>query len=292
MKQSSKLANDNYSFGEFIKNKAGIGLRHPHYQEIAFSPKRDDIAWLEVHSENFFAFGGMSKEILDRVSEHYPLSFHGVGLSLGSAEDLDQEHLNKLKRLHDRYKPCLISEHISWSKIDGQVLNDLLPLPYTKEAMEHVVNHIDHLQNFLGRQILVENPSTYLQVAYNEMPEYEFMSQVIKRSGCKLLFDINNIFVTQKNHGLNAIDYIKAMPKEAIGEYHLAGHAVVPMDDNTTLLIDHHGDVVCDEVWQLYRHAIDILGSAPTLIEWDTNIPSLDVILGEAKKAQTILDQL
>lgn len=270
-----------------LPNSAGIGLRSPHYQEVANN--RPDIGWLEVHSENFFADGGIALHILDIVSKSYPLSFHGVGLSLGSADPLDKNHLNKIKKLIDKYNPAMISEHVSWSSINGIFMNDLLPLPYTEESAKVLIDHIKETQDYLGRQILIENPSSYLDYKSSQMPEWEFMNKVSEESECGILLDINNIFVMANNHGFDSKQYIKEIVKEKVEEIHLAGHAVNEIDGEI-LLIDHHGDYVTDKVWDLYKLTIEIMGKKPTLIEWDTDIPGLYILLDEAQKAQKILD--
>lgn len=273
---------------KLIPPKAGIGLRYLHYQEIARNTP--DIAWLEGHSENFFMQGGIVPHILEVIRHHYPMSFHGVGLSLGSASGIDEAHLKRLKEIVDCYNPALVSEHISWSRTDnGVVVNDLLPLPYTDEAVKVVCDNIDHVQQVLSRQILVENPSTYLEFESSHMPEYEFMAKVADQSGCGLLLDVNNIYVGHKNHGIDLRHYINAIDADKVQEIHLAGHLVRTIE-NQTICIDHHGDVVCDAVWDLYRQCIQKLGAKPTLIEWDTDIPALDVLMAEAAKAQAILD--
>lgn len=276
------------SLKNHIPCKTGIGLRPPHYQEIAFGPVNSALSWVEIHPENFFSHSGMGAKILEKIAENYPLSMHGVGLSLGSATGIDPTHLAQLKILVDHYQPGLVSEHISWSKINDIVLNDLLPLPYTHETLTLLVTHIDQVQNTLKRQILIENPSTYLNFTHHEMPEYELLKQVALQSGCGILLDINNIYVTQQNHGLSAHDYLQHMPKKLVHEYHLAGHAVMDIDGQS-ILIDHHGDKVCDEVWQLYQQALNIIGPKPTLIEWDTNIPALEILLAESNKANQFL---
>ena len=271
-----------------IPVSAGIGLRGVHYQEVAFSEKHPDIAWLEIHSENFFAAGGMSHVVLESVCEKYPVSFHGVGLSLGSTDPLDKIHLEHLKTLIDRYQPALVSEHISWSHAGGVVMNDLLPLPYTYEALQTVIDHVQMVQDYLKRQILVENPSTYLQFTDCDMQEYEFMREVALQSGCGILLDINNIYVTHKNHGIDLQRYLAHMPKASIQEIHLAGHMIDTIEGQP-LWLDHHGDAVCDAVWELYAQALALYGPIPTLIEWDTNTPTLARLIEEAHKADQLL---
>lgn len=268
---------------------AGIGLRSPHYQEIANN--KPNIKWLEVHPENFFCDGGIALHMLERIRESYPVSCHGVGLSLGSTDDPDTTHLRKLKKFIDHINPALISEHISWSAVDGVFLNDLLPLPYTKEAVDVVSCNVLKTQDFLGRKILVENPSTYLEFNGQDMTEYEFLTEVVKKTGCGILLDVNNIYVSSQNHGLDAYEYLQNIPKNVVGEIHLAGHAQKDVEGKT-ILIDHHGDYVAGDVWDLYAQAIKLLGPIPTLIEWDTDIPELGELIKEAEKAQNIMDRL
>jgi uncharacterized protein (UPF0276 family) len=272
-----------------IPASAGIGLRGTHYKEVLNT--KPDIAWFEVHSENFFADGGIALHVLEQIRESYPISFHGVGLSLGTSDKLNIIHLQKLKTLIDRFNPALVSEHISWSNIGGMVLNDLLPVPYTKESLGHLVDNIKQTQDFLGRQILVENPSTYLEFSASEMSEPEFINEVIKQSSCGLLLDVNNIYVSAVNHGFNPYDYLHNINRAVVQEIHLAGHAEKTFSGEIKILIDHHGDYVAAPVWDLYAEAINIFGQVPTLIEWDTDIPALSELQNEAKKAQEIIDR-
>jgi uncharacterized protein (UPF0276 family) len=263
----------------------GIGLRTPHYRPILDT--LPDVGWLEVHSENYFCGGGQPLAILERFREHYPISLHGVGLSLGSTDPLSGEHLAKLKALIERIDPMLVSEHLCWCHAGGRHLNDLLPLPYTEEALEHMVARIGEAQDFLGRRILVENLSSYLQFADSTMPEWEFIAEVSRRAGCGILLDVNNIYVNSVNHGFDPADYLAAIPVAAVGEIHLAG-----FDTNGECLIDTHGKKVADAVWSLYEAAIRRLGERLTLIEWDTDIPELGVLLGEAEKAKRCIEGL
>jgi uncharacterized protein len=267
-----------------IPTRAGIGLRTPHQRQVL--AERPDVGWLEVHSENFFARGGQMLHMLERVRSHYPLSLHGVGLSLGSADPLSQDHLSALKRLVERFAPGLVSDHLCWGMIGGRHLNDLLPLPYTEEALAVVCRNVATTQEYLGRQILVENVSSYLQFSDSSIPEWEFLAEVARRSGCGILLDVNNIYVSSVNHGFDALAYLNAIPLLAVQEIHLAG-----FDSNGACLIDTHGQPVHGPVWNLYGETLSRLGPVPTLIEWDTDLPALDVLLGEARKAQEILDE-
>lgn len=266
---------------------AGIGLRFQHHQAVLET--RPAIAWLEVHTENYLG-GGPSARTLDAVRRDYPLSLHGVGLSLGSADGLDQDHLNRLREAVERFEPGLISEHLSWSAVGGNYLPDLLPLPMTEEALAVVCRHVDHAQAALGRRLLVENPSSYIQYAHSTIPEWEFLAFVAERTGCGILCDVNNIFVSASNHGWDADAYLRALPPRLIGEIHLAGHAVRPLEGGGSLRIDDHGSRVAPEVWRLYAKAIELFGSVPTLIEWDNNIPALDVLLAEAQTATSLME--
>ena len=264
--------------------RAGIGLRAPHYREILAT--LPDIGWVEVHSENYFGDGGQPLYYLERVRSHYPLSLHGVGLSLGSADAIDPEHLRRLKRLVQRFEPDLVSEHLSWGAIAGSHLNDLLPLPYTEEALSVVCAHVTEVQEYLGRQILIENISSYLQYAHSTIAEWDFVAAVAKASGCGILFDVNNIYVAGCNHGFDPLRYLRAMPVAAVQEIHLAGFD--RMDD---ILIDTHGKRVSADVWALYREALVRFGPVPTLLEWDTDIPELAVLLEEAATADAYIEE-
>jgi uncharacterized protein (UPF0276 family) len=267
-----------------LRPRAGIGLRAPHYREVIET--RPDIGWLEVHSENFFGRGGQPLHLLDRVREHYPLSLHGVGLSLGSVDGVRHEHMVRLKALMTRYEPTLMSDHLCWGAIGGRHLNDLLPLPYTEEALDVVCANIGATQDFLGRRILVENVSSYLEYFASDIPEWEFLAQTARRTGCGILLDVNNIYVSAVNHGFDPLRYLDAIPARCVGEIHLAGH-----DSNGMCLIDTHGKPVAGPVWNLYDEALTRVGAIPTLIEWDTDVPALPVLLEEAHKADDVLEQ-
>lgn len=273
---------------ENARPRAGIGLRAPHYRD--FLDSRPDIGWIEVHSENYFGAGGAPLHYLERARRDYPLSLHGVGMSLGSTDGLNIAHLQKLKCLIDRFEPELVSEHLCWSSVDSRYLNDLLPLPYTEESLDHVASRIDQVQEFLGRPILIENLSSYLQFTHSAIPEWEFLSEVAIRSGCGILLDINNVYVSSINHGFETSTYLNAVPEDRVQEIHLAGYTVNRYE-NGEMLIDTHGAPVSEPVWNLYRDANRYLGPKPTLIEWDTDIPALSVLVAEAHKADRVLEQ-
>ncbi len=264
---------------------AGIGLRAPHVDEVIAT--RPAIGWLEVHSENHMG-GGPALRALEQIRRQYPVSLHGVGLSLGSVDGLDGRHLGRLKALVERIEPALVSEHLSWSTVTGAYLNHLLPLPYTEESLEVLCRHVDQVQAELGRRILVENPSSYLRLRHSPIPEPEFLAELAWRTGCKLLCDVNNIYVTAHNLGLDPVAYLAALPPRAVSEIHLAGHARNEADGQT-ILIDDHGSRVAPDVWDLYAHALARLGPAPTLVEWDTSLPALDVLLDEARIADRLI---
>lgn len=265
-------------------SRAGIGLRAAHYAAWLASPPA--VSFLEVHSENFFGDGGQPLAYLERFRADYAVSTHGVGLSLGSAGGLQARHLEKLKRLVDRIEPALVSEHLCWVGVDGRFANDLLPLPYTEEALGVVVDNVSRVQEALGRRILVENVSSYLEFTASTIPEWEFVREVAQRSGAGLLLDINNVHVNAANHGIDARAYLEAIPGALVGEIHLAG-----FQDAGDMLIDTHGTPVCEAVWQLYRETVARIGAKPTLIEWDTDIPAPAVLMGEAEKANAILHE-
>jgi uncharacterized protein (UPF0276 family) len=263
---------------------AGIGLRAPHVAEVRDS--RPSIGWLEVHSENYFVDGGPALAALEAIRADYPVSLHGVGLSLGSADPLDVEHLARLKRLASRIDPSAVSEHLCWSHVDGHHLNDLLPLPLTDESLALVCDRVDAVQFALGRALLVENVSSYLRFDSDTIAEWDFVVAVVRKSGCKLLLDVNNVYVNAVNHGFDPHAYLAAIPAWSVAEIHLAGY-----DARGPCLIDTHGSRVAAPVWALYRAAIERFGPKPTLLEWDTDIPALGVLLDEAAQAQAILDE-
>jgi uncharacterized protein (UPF0276 family) len=263
---------------------AGIGLRGPHVAEVVAT--RPAVAWLEVHPENYMGEGpGLT--LLERIRRDHPLSLHGVGLSLGSAEGIDRAHLARLRRLAQRLEPGLVSEHLSWSVSGGIYLDDLLPLPLTEESLDTVARNVETMQEGLGRRVLVENPSTYLRFRHSTIPEPEFLAELARRTGCGLLCDVNNVYVSCVNLGLDPAAHLDAMPASAVGEIHLAGHFRTERQGRV-LLIDDHGSPVSDRVWALYERALDRFGPIPSLIEWDKEVPSLDVLMREAARADAI----
>jgi hypothetical protein len=268
--------------------KAGIGLRTPHMAEIV--AKQPDIGWLEVHAENYMGFGPAFRA-LECLCRDYLLSLHGVGLSLGSMDGIDEAHLARLKRLADCLDPFLVSEHLAWCGTEGVYLNDLMPLPYTEESLDVMAEHVDIVQSRLGRRILVENPSAYLRYRHSPIPEAEFLATLTARTGCGLLCDVNNIFVSARNLGFDAGDYLATLPADSIGEFHLAGHQANPVGSpgsGQVILIDDHGSAVADEVWALFGEALRRVGRRPALIEWDSRLPALDVLRAEAAKAEAL----
>ena len=270
-----------------IPASAGIGLRFQHHRVVADT--RPAITWLEIHTENYLC-GGPTAATLDSIRRDYPISCHGVGLSLGSADGLDRDHLARISQAVARYEPALVSEHLSWSVTDGRYLADLLPLPLTEEALDVVCRNVDQAQNFLQCRILIENPASYLRYRHSTILEWEFLAAIGTRTGCGILCDVNNIYVSAGNHGWDALAYLEALPPTAIGEIHLAGHSIRKLDGGAELRIDDHGSRVASAVWALYTEALDRFGPVPTLIEWDTNVPALDVLLDEAARARALLD--
>ena len=266
-----------------IPVRAGIGLRFRHHREV--TEGAPEVAWFEVHAENYFG-GGRPLEYLEAVRARYPVALHGVGLSLGSAEGISRTHLARLRALADRIQPGLVSEHLAWSMSAGTYLADLLPLPLTEEALIVVCRNVDAAQEGLARRILLENPSSCLRYRQSNIPEPEFLAEVAARTGCGILCDVNNVHVSACNHGWDARAWLAALPPAIVGEIHLAGHAVRPLPGGRVIRIDDHGSPVAAEVWSLYEFALARFGAVPTLIEWDTDIPALDVLLDEAAKAR------
>ncbi len=270
-----------------IPARAGVGLKAEHYEAVL--AERPDLGFFEVHAENYMGAGGPPHHYLEAIRRDWPVSLHGVGLSIGGAGPLDEAHLARLKALNHRYQPGLVSEHLAWSTHSDIFFNDLLPLPYTREAVARVSDHIDRLQTVLGRRILLENPSTYVAFDSSEMDEVTFLGEVAARSGCGLLLDVNNVLVSATNQGFAAADYIDAFPLHLVGEIHLAGHARDQDDAGNLLLIDAHDRAVDAEVWALYARTIARGGARPSLIEWDNDVPDWPTLFAEARRAERVL---
>lgn len=267
--------------------RAGIGLKPQHFIEILET--RPDIGFLEIHAENYLVAGGPLHHFLGRLREHYEISIHGVSLSIGGQAGLDDSHLHRLKYLLDRYEPAMFSEHLAWSTHEGTFLNDLLPLPYTTASLLRVCEHVERTQEVLRRQMLLENPATYLEFESSTMSEADFLTDVIKRTGCGLLLDVSNAYVSGSNHGRSAAAYIGQLPLSAVGELHIAGFSRQFDDSGDTVLIDTHGAAVADPVWALLRDVTRRCGPIPTLLERDNNVPELPVLLAEATQADRLL---
>jgi uncharacterized protein (UPF0276 family) len=285
--RTSVKGNTPYSVAADIPLRAGIGLRAQHHSELLRD--KPAVGWIEAHSENYFAAGGAQRHYLERLRALYPLSLHGVGLSLGSTDPINQDHLRQLAQLVRQFEPRWVSEHLSWSSVDGRFTNDLLPLPYTEEALRHMVERVRYVQDALGRQILIENVSSYLQFSTSSLTEWEFIAELASESGCGILLDVNNVYVSAQNHGFDPMNYLRALPRTAIEEMHLAGHTVRQVGQHQ-VLIDTHNQHVCEAVWELYFFAVRHFGRIPTLIEWDADIPTLDVLVAEAHKADRIAE--
>ncbi len=264
---------------------AGIALRSLHYQYI-FTQK-PKVNWFEVLSDNYFCAGGLPLFHLEKIRQDYPVTLHGVGMSLGSTDPLDLDYLTRLKNLAAKVEPDLISDHLSWISVNGHYLNDLIPLVYTEEVMNFVASRILQVQEFLGRQILIENPSPYLTFTDSTMSEWEFIEGLLKKADCYLLLDINNLYVNAINNGIDPINYLDGIPKTRVKQIHLAGY-----EEKENYLLDTHGYPVHPPVWELYQEALIRFGAVPTLIEWDTDIPSFEVLMTEANKAEKLLDFL
>ncbi len=272
-----------------IPSRAGVGLKAEHYEAILRTVP--DIGWFEIHAENYMGEGGPPHHFLEAIRERYPISLHGVGLSIGSDGPLDKDHLERLKALNERYRPGLFSEHLAWSTHEGAYFNDLLPVPYTEETAARVSDHVSQVQDVLGRRMLLENPSTYLTFADSTMSEIRFLERVAETSGCGLLLDVNNVFVSATNQGYSPEGYIDAFPLDLVGEIHLGGHAEDQDDQGDRLLIDAHDRPIIDPVWTLYARVISKIGKQPTLVEWDTDVPEWPVLFSEAERAERILER-
>lgn len=271
-----------------MPRRAGLGLKAEHYRTIIETSP--DVGFFEVHAENYMAAGGPPHRYLSAIRERYPLSLHGVGLSIGADRPLDKDHLGRLRHLIDHYQPALFSEHLAWSSHDVGFLNDLLPLPYTDETLARVVEHVDQVQDALGRQMLLENPSTYLAFAESTWLETEFIAEIARRTGCGLLLDVNNVHVACINQQWDAIDYLDAYPLSQVREIHLAGFAPDADEAGRALLIDAHDRPVSDAVWDLYAHVLRQTGPVATLIEWDLDVPAWPVLLSEARRAECVME--
>lgn len=263
----------------------GLGLRHQHFQYILDTKPAVD--WFEILTENYLVEGGRPLYYLDRVHEHYPFVMHGVSLSIGSADPLNKEYLSKLKKLIDRVEPLWVSDHLCWTGVNGYNLHDLLPLPYTEEALQHVVDRIKQVQDFLGRRILIENVSSYISYKHSQMTEWEFLTAVAEQSDCLLLLDVNNIYVSAFNHQFDPQDYLKGVPVERVQQFHLAGH-----ENCGTHIIDTHDQPIIDGVWSLYADAVRRFGRVSTMIERDDNIPEFPVLFEELNQAKSIAEKI
>lgn len=270
-----------------IPDRSGVGLKPEHYSDILGT--KPDLGWFEVHPENYMGAGGPPHEYLERIRELYPLSLHGVGLSIGGESPLNREHLARLKDLNDRYQPGLFSEHLAWSSHETHFLNDLLPVPYTEQTLARVVEHIDEVQQFIGRKMLLENPSLYVAFDQSSMSEIEFLSRITDQTGCGLLLDVNNVYVSATNQQYDPLKYITKFPLHIVGEIHLGGHAPDHDETGAPLLIDAHDRAVDDAVWALYERTIVLGGPRPTLIEWDNDVPDFATLLEQARQAEAIM---
>jgi len=259
----------------------GIGLRVEHFDEI--DQQQPDIPWFEILSDNYLLEGTAQRDYLYKIREDYPLTFHGVGMSIGSTEPLNMDFMKALRKLKDEVQPMWLSDHLCWTSAHGKVTHDLIPLPYTSAVVDHLVDRINQIQDYIGQQMVIENVSSYLQFKDSEMTEWEFINEIATRSDCRLLLDVNNIYVSSQNHLFDAEDYLYAMPKDRIVEIHLAGY-----EDKGTHILDTHSRPVSDPVWKLFGKAIQHVGDVPVLIEWDNDIPSLARVMQEAEKAQKI----
>ncbi|WP_043879551.1 MNIO family bufferin maturase [Azorhizobium caulinodans] len=270
-----------------LPSRAGIGFKPQHFADIVAS--RQPLGFFEVHAENYMGAGGPPHAQLRRLREDYALSIHGVGLSIGAMQPLDADHLERLRLLCDRYEPESFSEHLAWSSHDSVYLNDLLPLPYTDGTLSRVVEHVDRVQTRLRRQMLLENPATYLTFAESTLAETDFLAEVARRAGCGLLLDVNNVFVAATNHNTDPAAYLARFPLEAVREIHLSGHSRTTDETGAPLLIDSHDTPVTDPVWALYADVIARTGPVPTLIEWDNDVPAWPILRAEALRAETVL---
>lgn len=263
----------------------GLGLRPEHYGDFVAAPQRVD--WLEILSDNYLVPGGKPLFYLDKIRRDYPMAMHGVAMNLGSVDPLDRDYLQSIKQLAQRVEPAIISDHLCWTGVAGKRLHDLLPLPYTEEAVKHVAARIQQVQDILGRRLTIENVSSYME-ANTPMQEWEFVSAIAEAADCDLLVDINNIYVSSRNHGFDPLVYLKALPGHRVRQFHLAGHSVNRDNEGREFCIDTHDHPVCDDVWQLYKKAVALFGSVPVMIERDGNIPSIEELIQELDRARHI----
>ena len=263
----------------------GVGLRAEHYDTVL--REKPDVDWFEAVTENFIDTGGRPLAVLQNVRQRYPVALHGVSLSIGSVDPLNLKYLKSLGALIAAVEPAVVSDHLCWTGVGGQNLHDLLPLPFTEEALRHVVSRIQKVQDELKRQILLENVSSYVTYTHSTIPEWEFLVETARRSGCGILLDLNNVYVNAKNHGFNPFDYVRSIPGELVGQFHLAGHT-----DMGDFLFDTHASAVVDDVWDLYRQALRLWGNISTLIEWDENIPPFETLRAEARKARAVHEEV
>jgi uncharacterized protein len=265
----------------------GIGLRSQHLRQ--FVSEKPDIGWVEVHSENFYTLGGPDFDCLLEVRKNYPISLHGIGMSLGSHDGVDEQHLSQVKKLIDIIDPFLVSDHLSWNTTSDNFLPDLLPTPFNTKALDVFARNISAIQDKLGRELLLENPSTYFEFNDSTMSEPEFLNKLTKKTGAKIILDVNNIYISGLNNGWSSEQYIEDVDISVVKEIHLSGHFIKELPNNKKLYIDAHDSHVCEEVWQLYQLAINKFGSVPTLVEWDVDIPALSILVEEAKMAEKYL---
>ena len=263
----------------------GVGLRVEHFPQLLDS-EHNPVPWVEILADNFLATGGTTLRNLERVASRYPMTFHCVGLSLGSTDPLNKTYLKRLKTQVNRFQPAIVSDHLAWVSVQNRYVHELIPLPYTQESLANIVSRIQQVQDYLQRPLAIENPSAYLSFKHTELSETEFLNELVNQTGCNLLIDVNNIHVSATNNGFSSTDYLAAIPAEAVVEIHLAGY-----ETQAGYLFDTHGQRVHPPVWDLYQQALQHFGQMPTLIEWDTDIPTFDVLLDEVNKAQYYLNQ-
>lgn len=289
-RESAVRLADNAGYAKGLPCRGGVGLKPEHFREILES--NPDLGFFEIHAENYMVDGGPFHYYLSHIRERFPLSIHGVGLSIGGESSLDITHLDRLAKLLDRYQPESFSEHLAWASHGGVFLDDLLPVPYHAATLERVCEHIDQVQSRLKRTLLLENPATYVEFADSTMAETDFMAEIVRRSGCQLLLDVNNVYVNCVNHHHDPHDYIRALPLASVGQIHLAGFARDVDAAGDTLLIDSHGAPIAQAVWELYAFALNLLGPMPTLIERDNDIPAFSVLLAEAHQAERMMREM